>query len=443
MKKTAENQTSESTSEGTSPSIADLTRKRLGRRETFSIVGLLFAAVVFGPVGKTEPLFAQLENQPVVGGGKLTGRLLNPDAGENEAWRIEIPGGGEIVLDHQLLRKTEAIRPETVTYRMTAPLIPDTVENHEKTADWCQQNGLSSEARLHRERILELNPDHEATRRKLGYDQKDGVWMTPLQRREQLGYETFAGRSMTKQEIELERQKLEFKKEATVWKKKIKTLLPRLRDGEVEAKEELRGISSPSALSAVTDALRDEKSNPALRICYVQAMGNIGTPGAMGDLAMVALVDDDYEVRLTALEMIKAKPKAIPGAIQFFRRGLRHSDNAMINRAAAALDYLDAAETMGDLINALVTSHRRTINEGAKPLTASFTNRGTTFSPGTGATSKTITETFENDDVLAALRGLVTRHCVPPVDFRFDIPAWKWWYAEQKEIYRFSPRRDF
>ncbi len=388
--------------------------------------------------------FGQVERQSVVGGGILTGKILNPDATEGEDYVIALPGGGEISLSANRIRKKEILRQETIDYRLNAPLKPDTVESHAELAALCDDLGLLSEAKSHRERIIALDPENESARRALGYEKKDGVWMTPKQRREQAGLVTYGGRAVTPQEEALLRQKDENKKAAAVWKRRLKSIQTRLHGPDAEeARNELWSISDPNALKSVTDALRKEKEDPQIRILYVKAMGKIGTPAALGDLASVALVDEDGDVRLTALETIAEHPKAIPGAIQFFRKSLHRPENYMINRAGFALGFFNAFDAVDDLVNALVTTHKETIVIPGSQTSATFSSDGSfTFNPGNSDQTKTVTQTLENPDVLDALRRIVQNSYPNPADFGFDVGAWKDWLIEQRNLTDYNPRRD-
>lgn len=399
-----------------------------------TILSALFFAMLIAFAGS---VFAEAPYQTITDGGKLAGTIQASDEFQTT---ILLDGGGEITLDTPLIKKRSIPSPDEILWRKTAPLTADTLAEHERLADWCRRQGLAAEAKLHFERILELDPENEAAHKALDHVKLDGVWMTPLERKEQLGYQNYGGRSVTAQEAELFRQKADFKKEAQVWKKRIKSIESLLRDGDPAGLEQLRAVTNPAALEAITDRLRRE-NDPQIRILYVQAMGKIASPAAMGDLASVAMVDDDYEVRLTALERIAAGNEATPSAIRHFRRSLFHSDNTVVNRAASALGYLNATEAIGDLINTLVTRHQRTVVENADKPVASFQSDGNfSFNPG-GAQVRQVTDTVENADVLAALVQLVGSQYGETVDFGFDILAWKDWLMQRQEIDRFNTRR--
>lgn len=396
---------------------------------------LLFCAALFSGHSPAQEVVQTLRS-----GATIFGTIAGEDTGEDTGTvTIDLHGGGKLVLDASLVKKRDTPSADLVEWRAHAPLLPDTVEEHQNMVSWCRDRNLTDQARLHAERIIELDPENDAARKFLGHVKLDGVWMTPVQRKEQLGYTSFGGKSVTQQEELLLRQKQEDKKAVGQWKRQIKANLPLLRQRDPGALDFFRQIRDPRALAAITDFLRKE-DDPQIRVLLVQAMGGLGTPAAYGDLATVSVIDDDYEVRRTALEQIGSQPNVIPSVIQFYRHRLNNPDNETINRAAAALAFLNAGETIPDLINSLVTSHQRTVTEGGDRPIASFSNEGFSFNPG-GAVTKTVTDTIENSDVLAALQQLVERNLPPAVDFGFDIDAWRTWYFHRMELDGFDTRR--
>ena len=391
------------------------------------------------------PLNAQIERQSLSGGGTLTGKLANPDAAPDEDYIVTLNETDTVILPHNLLRKKETLRSEAVEYRLTAPLTRDSVESHRQISEWCREKNMPIEARLHLERIIQIAPEDEQARKALGYEKRDGIWMTPKEKRESAGFVIYAGKSVTPQEAELLKIQDENKKSAAQWKKKIRSIQIGLKNDSEEAREDLRLVNAPEALIAVTGALREEK-NPRNRELFVLAMGKIGTPAALGDLAAVAIGDDDEEVRRTAIEMILRYPQAIPGAVEYFRDILRHPEkytNPAINRAGYALENLDAPAALPDLINALITRHTETIVIPGEQTSATFSSDGNiSFNPGSQEKTKNVTQELENPEVLTAVRYFAASHYNDPVDFGFDIEAWKAWLAGRENLGDFRSRRD-
>ncbi|MGI5831006.1 MAG: HEAT repeat domain-containing protein [Thermoguttaceae bacterium] len=371
--------------------------------------------------------------------------MENPNAAPDEDYLITLNDTDAVIVSHNQLRKKETLRAEVLEYRLTAPFAEDTVESHRKIAQWCRENKMPIEARLHQERIIELEPDDEQARKALGYEKKDGVWMTPKERHESAGYVTYGGKLVTPQEAEILRRRDENKKLASQWKKRIRSIQNGLKNGSDEAKEELLLISAPEALGAIASVLREDK-NPQNRDLFVRTMGKIGTPAALGALAAVAIGDDDGEVRQTAVEMILKHPKAVPGAIEYFREILKHPErytNDALNRAGYALGLLGAESALPDLINALVTRHTETIVIPGEQTSATFSSDGNiSFNPGSSEKIKNIVRELENPGILNAIRTITVDRYNEPVDHRYDIGAWKRWLFDKKNLGEFRSRRD-
>ena len=406
---------------------------------------LVLFSVGFFSLLMTASLEAQIERQTLSGDTVLTGKLENPNASADEDYIIGINETDTLVLPHNSLRKKETLRSETLEYRLKAPFLEDNVESHRNMAQWCRERNMPTETRLHLERIIQIAPDDDQARKSLGYENQDGIWTTPKERRESNGYVIYAGKSMTPQEAELLKEKENNKKLDAQWKKKIRIIQNGLKNDSEEAREDLRLVNAPEALSALTSALRDEK-NPRNRELFVLAMGKIGTPAAIGDLAAVAIGDDDDEIRQTAIGLIRRYPKAVPGAAEYFREILKHPEkytNSAINRAGYALGVLDVQKALPDLINALVTRHTETIVIPGEQTSATFSSDGSiSFNPGSQDRTKTITQELENPDVLAAVRSIVTSHYYDPVDFGYDIQSWKEWLFDKENLRDFHSRRD-
>lgn len=418
-------------------------RNRLSKGRNVFLLFLLCLATIL--TTREASVIAQVQRQSIVGGGTLIGKLENPDAAPDEDYVITLNETDAVILGHDQLRKKEVLRPELLEYHLTVPFAEDTVESHRRIAQECRQQNLPIEARLHLERIIELAPDDEMARKALGYEKKDGVWMTSKEKRESAGYVVYNGRTVTRQEAELLRQRDENKKLANQWKKQLRAIQNGLKNNSDEAREDLRLITAPEAASAVASALRDDP-DPQNRVLYVMTLGRIGTPAALGDLAAVIIADDDDDVRLTAIDMIRQHPKALPGATEYFCGILKHPEkytNNAINRAGYALGQLDAETALPDLINALVTRHTETIVIPGEQTSATFSSDGSiSFNPGSQDKTKNITQEFENSDVLTALRSIAASHYYDPVDFGYDLEAWKGWLLDKENLHNFQSRRD-
>ena len=375
-------------------------------------------------------------------GGGIRGEIKDLGSGQYE---ITPTLGGKITLAAEEVKQATELRPEQISYRFFAPLQKDTVEARLKIARWAEEKKLSALAEEQYQRVVELDPDNEEARKALGHVKEGNVWVSKKEQMEQRGLERVGGRNVSKQEAELLRAKDAEKEESRYWRKQIAFLYQHAKNDDQRAKETLRKIKNPIALPILVRAYSEEKKDPEGRVLLVQAIASIGTPAALGQLGAVALSDPDMDVRVAAVDGICQKKTAKNEAIDFFRRKLRSSDDvAVINRAAFALEQLEAESAIPDLINALVTEHKRQIVVGSDQTGATFASRGgiSGFPPGGGARVKTVTDTSQNETVRQALVNIVAGHYQTPVDFGFDVDAWIRWRRSVDELGAFYPRRD-
>ncbi|MBR5627155.1 MAG: HEAT repeat domain-containing protein, partial [Thermoguttaceae bacterium] len=234
--------------------------------------------------------YAQNDRITLNDGGTVYGKILNPEADAGMDYKIQITGGGELLIPVRQVRRIVTPGQEMLTYQTTAPFVEDTVEAHLQIAKWCQNNSLSGWAAKHFEHILELDPDYEDAHKALGHVKVDGVWMSEQERYELSGLERRGGILVTHQEALLAQEKEEAARAVSYWKKTIENLYNRMIHGDEEAINQLRNVKNPYALAPVTKRLQKEE-DPSLRMVLVQAMGSIGTPAAIGDLGTVVLSD--------------------------------------------------------------------------------------------------------------------------------------------------------
>ncbi|MGN1066161.1 MAG: hypothetical protein ACI4QC_12180, partial [Thermoguttaceae bacterium] len=321
----------------------------------------------------------------------------------------------------------------------------DTVEAHLKIANWAEKNNLSALADERYQRIIELDPENETAHKALQHVKEDGVWVSKKEQMEQKGLERVGGRSVSRQEAELIRKREELKDEERYWKKETQLLYQGAKNENQRAREAMRKIENPSALPHLIRLYASEKRDPEGRVLLTQAIGSIGTPAALGQLGAIALTDPDMDVRVAAIDGVCKKKIARNEAIEYFRRRLRNSDDVgEINRAAYALERLEAERAIPDLINALVTQHKRKIVVGSEKTGMAVDSTGAIsgFSPGGGGHMKTVVDVSSNETVHEALVNIVATYYQTPVDFGFDVDAWIRWRRQVDQLANFYPRRD-
>lgn len=406
----------------------------------------LFFLIIFLGIGLliSDPLSAQMDTISLKNGGIIQGKVVSSGNTTDPSLRtIELPDGGSLVLSADAIRQNSSLNANREKYLLSAPLTEDTVDDHLKIAKWCRENGLAEESQKHLKRVIELDPDHAEAHKLLQHVKEGGIWMSPKERLELRGFVRYGGQNLTAQEVELEKKRDEMKKEMIRLKKEIRQNYQGVRSGNLQAQTAMKSIKSPLALLPLKEIL-DKESNQTLRIFLVQIIGGLGTIAAMNIMGEIALRDPDHEVRMVALEQIKKKIIAIPGAVAYFERALLSINNEEVNRAGIALGFLGSEKAIPDLINALITEHKRVEVVGSGQTGASFGSDGrlNSFSPGGNAKTKVVVEMKNNERVLAALRKIIAIHYPSrPVDFQYDIPAWKTWYQNEQKTDLFSSRR--
>ncbi len=316
---------------------------------------------------------------------------------------------------------------------------PDTIDGQWKLAEWCRTNHLSKQRQTHLLRILELDPDHAAARRVLGYQKHAGKWATQEEVMTGRGYVRHKGRWVLPQEV----KQLENERKTTAaenqWKGTLHKWRSWLNDERArEAAEKIKAISDPFALKGLESELKVETSQP-VRILYLAAVAKIGNPDALDLLVRVSLHDTAEEVRLTAIDYL-AKDKQ-PEVIARYIQALHHKDNVIINRAALGLAAMDNPAAVPALIDALVTSHKETIVQGSPGISTTFASpNGKNPAPGVGglSTGQSVVDVelvIKNAAVLDALIRLTG------VNYDFDQVNWKAWLASRKKGQTLDARR--
>lgn len=240
----------------------------------------------------------------------------------------------------------------------------------------------------------------------------------------QRGFIRHAGRWRTAQEIEIIERTERAHTAHREWKQRLERLRQRVdsRDQGDRAAEEIREISDPAALPALADALEREAVQ-RVRGWYVEALGRIGSPEALGVLVRVALDHPDGETRIAAIERLAALgPQA---AVPTLVSALGSADNGQVNRAAEALGRLGATAAVGPLIAALETQHV-VVSGGDTPAgatSATFTPTGGGLAMGGGPKQTRVPR--RNDRVLEALVRLTG------TNFEWDVQAWRAWFLNR------------
>lgn len=371
-------------------------------------------------------------------GGRVTGDLQNPEQSPRETYVIKTADGSVVTLSRAQVQQVVRQRPVDIEYEKLRVRSPETVEGQWELAEWCRENGLSAQRKVHLQRVVALDPEHAEARSALGYRQVDGKWYTQDELMQKQGYRYYKGRYRSAEEIAILEEKRVLGAKEKEWVRKIDAWQGWLLGSRAaEARDLILKIDDPVAAGALAGALRRNES-PTVRVLLIQALARLGTGEALQALAACSLDDEDNEVRLTCLDYLKKKKDR--GGVDFYVRALRSKDNAIVNRAALGLQEMGDPAAIGPLIDALITVHRtRAPSPPPGQMSATFGKGpgggGTGLSAG-GKAPMYIENHVRNRVVLEALVALTG------VNYGFDVPAWKRWFVAQKKRESIDTRRD-
>jgi hypothetical protein len=362
-------------------------------------------------------------------GGRVEGELLNPEQSPRQNYLVQTPDGVKLTVPaaqvDRVVVKSDAVRK----YETLLAKLPDTPEAHLDFAERCGKANLNEQRQFHLEQVLRLDPNHEAARHQLGYSRVDGKWTKPSETMEAKGYIRAGGAWRLPQELELDAAADEHDQKVSRWRKDFKIWrdwIVKGRDPQkvIQGEQSYRAVHDPLAAEALAELLTREKEPPALRLLYVDVLGQINATASLVTLVRLAVEDRDPAIRERCLDKLaKAQSKA---AVRQFMKGLKHEDNVIVNRAAVALDRMKDPEATPALIDALITTHKL-VEGGGSGISPTFTPEGGGgLSMGGG--QKVVKKQFKNETVLRTLTVLN-----PGVNLGFDQVSWKAWYASQNK----------
>jgi HEAT repeat protein len=324
-------------------------------------------------------------------------------------------------------------------YERIKESFPDTADGQWRLAEWCRQHNLAAAREVHLKRVLDLDPDHPAARRALGYQKREGRWVTQEQVMTERGYVRYRGRWRLPQEV----KQLEAKRKQTAaenqWQANLKRWRAWLNDERAaEATARIRAINDPTAIKALTTQLPDEPSQN-VRLLYVDALARIGTPEAVMALVDVSLLDPLEEVRLTAIDHLAEKK--LPEVVAMYIKALRSKDNNVVNRAAVGLAHMENVAAIPPLIDALITTHEYAIVQGSPGISTSF---GSVSGPGGTAPVSGLSVGQSTTYVAEQVRNAAVRDALiklTGMNYDFDVATWKAWLASRRKAQSLDARR--
>lgn len=317
------------------------------------MLSLIIAAVPHAPSARADLIKLRA-------GGELRGRIDRDSSGpDDEVVTIRTLSGLEIVVARKDIRFLTH-RPLMIEeYESRLRRAPQTVAAQWELAEWCREQGLKTQRDEQLQRVIALDPDHEAAHRGLKHRLVDGEWMSRDEEMLAKGYVKHRNRYVTPQELELiEKTEAELAAEQD-WYKRVRLwrawLYGRSDKRREQALVELQQIVDPHAVAALTQNFQEDENRQA-RALFVKILSGIDGPRPVAPLVAQSLHDTDHEIRYEALNAISESQYdfAIPLLVQ----ELDHDWNAIVVRSAMALQRMGNESIVEPLIAALVTTHK-------------------------------------------------------------------------------------
>jgi len=297
-------------------------------------------------------------------GGTLHGTILNPS--DVRAYEGADTQQAKPLTIRLLDGTTKEVAPPTVGYSIIRPLkfeeyedrlekLPDSLKAHWELAEWCRKNGLDADRRYHLERVLDFDPQHDATHRILGEVRVDGEWITIDEQKAREGLVKYKGRYAKPEEIILEERMQSLKNEERVWIKKIRSLRDILAGpNKPSAIRDLESITDPAAVKGLLHYLQNDPEIEHRKL-LVKILSRIHSQASTKALVAQGLFDSKKEVSELSFAAIPIGSRS--DAVDLLIKALKHQSNDVVNRAATGLAMLDGKRAVGALISALLTNH--------------------------------------------------------------------------------------
>lgn len=392
-------------------------------------------AVVTGVLLLNTPL-ASADLFELVGGGKVTGKLLNDP--KSDVYRILTSDGIELevpkikitskLLDGDMKKFSDA-------YAKALAKKDDSINSHREIADVCHELKKTSLFEAHLERIVELDPNDTQTWISLGYmKDKYDRWIRKETRQMSQGlvkdakgkWVTPQAKAIAEVDERLNRAKHDVKKEL---RKHLGNIGKPGQQG-FEAAAYIRELNDRLAIPSIVELIKEDPTNATTYLDILERMpGN----SAVEALITLANTSNNNAVVNRCLELLQRNEWAMDSAVYSFIGELYSKDIERIRRAGSNLSVIGDKRAILALIDVLKMKGTRTTTA---PGTNSF-GKGPNGGTSMGTPSTTVTEfVIENPTVLQALSGITG------ANYAYDMQAWREWYAREFAVTNMNLRRD-
>lgn len=302
------------------------------------------------------PLCAHAQVVQLANGGQVEAAVKHDsEVAAGDQVELVVEGVGSVVLASHQVHDVVSPKVSEDEYFDYAANFTDTVGDQWKLAKWCQHQELLLPFERHARRVLELDPNYLPARKALGYERRDGRWVSREEIMTGRGYIRFEGRWMTMQQAALQVAQEQQKQKLIDWKLRLHRWRQQLgRSSAPEVQIDFDALDDPDAIPGLIQLLGDEFDQD-LAFAYLEALGRINSPAARTFLMENAVFQNNPIYREKCLQEVLAQRS--PQMVEFFANHLKSYDNNIVNRAAYVLAQLDYPTAVFPLAGALQTQH--------------------------------------------------------------------------------------
>jgi len=384
------------------------------------------------------PLCAQAQVVQLANGGQVEA-AVNHESEVAAGGQVElvVEGVGSVVLASHQVQTVESPKVSEDEYFDHAANFADTVGDQWELAQWCRHQDLQRPFERHARRVLQLDPNYLPARKALGYERRDGQWVSREEIMTERGYIRFEGRWMTIQQAALQVAKERQKQNLIDWKLRLHRWRQQLgKSAAPEVQIDFNTLDDPDAIPGLIQLLGEE-DDQELAFVYLETLGRMNSPAARTFLMENAIFQNNPIYREKCLQEVVARRD--PQMVEYFANHLKSYDNNIVNRAAYVLAQLDYPTAVFPLAGALQTQHlaghssRYTYFYTTQPIEKRFDVEGPKASyrmlslPAFLSRSRNAYDVIrvQNQGVHLALIKLCDGQ-----DFGYNPAAWKEWYQQ-------------